>query len=132
MKHAAATLAVLALCAGAAAVAQDPAPGPREDDFETIEVEGSRAELRKRIETFVLADYLAMSGLSKVDLTADLGQAATILRLFAADPGQREPGITEWDRAFLRGLYRQSYSAVQQRSAIASRMVRELAPRAEN
>jgi hypothetical protein len=79
-----------------------------------------------------LADYLAMASFSRVDLTAELGQAATILRLFTAEPGQREPGITEWDRAFLRGLYRQSYSAVQQRSAIASRMVRELAPRAEN
>jgi hypothetical protein len=79
-----------------------------------------------------LADYIAMVGFSRPDLKADLGQAATILRLFTAESAQRERGLTDWDLAFLRGLYRQSYSAVQQRSAIASRMVRELAPRAED
>ncbi|HET9473610.1 MAG TPA: hypothetical protein VFO82_06935 [Steroidobacteraceae bacterium] len=38
-------------------------------------------------------------------------------------------GITEWDYAFLRGLYRASYSQVNQQRDIAARMVRELAPR---
>jgi hypothetical protein len=38
-------------------------------------------------------------------------------------------GITEWDYAFLKGLYRASYSPVNQQRDVAARMVRELAPR---
>jgi hypothetical protein len=75
-----------------------------------------------------LSDYIAMVSFTKPDLSADLGQTATILRLFSLEE-QREKGLTEWDVAFLHGIYRQSYTALHQRSAIASRMVRELAPR---
>jgi hypothetical protein len=74
-----------------------------------------------------LADYIALVSYSKVDLEADFGQANSILRLFAVDDPHVRPGtLTTWDLAFLRGLYRQSYEAVHQRSAIASRMVRDL------
>ncbi len=74
-----------------------------------------------------LADYIAMVSFSKVDLEADFGQANSILRLFAADQTTVRPAsLTTWDLAFLRGLYRQSFEAVRQRQAIASRMVRDL------
>jgi hypothetical protein len=74
-----------------------------------------------------LADYIALVSFSKVDLEADFGQADSILRLFAGnDTTVRPAGMTRWDIAFLRGLYRQSYEAVRQRGAIASRMVRDL------
>jgi hypothetical protein len=74
-----------------------------------------------------LADYIAMVSFSKVDLEADFGQANSILRLFAGDEATVRPGgLTAWDLAFLRGLYRQSFEAVHQRTAIASRMVRDL------
>jgi hypothetical protein len=77
-----------------------------------------------------LADYVAMVSFAKVDPDADLRGTATILRLFAvSDQHQPPQGLTEWDYAFLHGLYRQSYEALRQRGAIASRMVQELAPR---
>jgi hypothetical protein len=74
-----------------------------------------------------LADYIAMVSFSKVDLEADFGQTNSILRLFAPDEGGVKPGsLTMWDIAFLRGLYRQSFEAVHQRTAISARMVRDL------
>jgi hypothetical protein len=74
-----------------------------------------------------LADYIALVSYSKIDLTADFGDTNSILRLFDSDDSAVRPGsLTMWDLAFLRGLYRQSFEAVQQRSAIATRMVRDL------
>ncbi len=74
-----------------------------------------------------LGDYIAMVSFSKVDVEADFGGTNTILRLFAANDGIARPGsLTMWDRAFLRGLYRQSIEAAHQRMAISSRMVRDL------
>jgi hypothetical protein len=76
-----------------------------------------------------LADFIAMTSFAKPDLGADLGQTDTILRLFAVEPANRPGGLTEWDHAFLRGLYRISYTPKQQRTSIATHMVGELAPR---
>jgi hypothetical protein len=60
----------------------------------------------------------------------DLGGIDSILRLFAQPRPEVLPaGITEWDYAFLKGLYRASYSPVNQQRDVAARMVRELAPR---
>jgi hypothetical protein len=74
-----------------------------------------------------LADYIALVSLSKVDLAADFSRSDSILRLFASDDATARPGrLTSWDLAFLRGLYRQSYEAVNQRMAISNRMVRDL------
>jgi hypothetical protein len=74
-----------------------------------------------------LADYIAMVSYSKVDLVADFGHSNSILRLFSEDETTvRPPGLTPWDLAFLRGLYRQSFEAVHQRTAISTRMVRDL------
>lgn len=77
-----------------------------------------------------LADYISVVSLSQIDLTADLGGIDSILRLFAQPRPEVPPtGITEWDYAFLNGLYRASYSPVNQQRDIAARMVRELVPR---
>jgi len=77
-----------------------------------------------------LADYIAVVSLSQIDLTADLGGVDSILRLYGRPPAEVPPmGITEWDHAFLNGLYRASYSPKNQQRDIAARMVRELAPR---
>jgi len=75
-----------------------------------------------------LADYIAMISFAKPDLEADLGKTESILQLFAVEPANRPSGLTEWDQAFLRGLYRISYTPKQQRTSIATRMVGELAP----
>lgn len=77
-----------------------------------------------------LADYLSVVSLSQIDLTADLGGVDSILRLFAQPPPEVSPaGLTEWDHAFLNGLYRASYSPKDQQRDIEARMVRELVPR---
>jgi hypothetical protein len=77
-----------------------------------------------------LADFISVVSLSQIDLSADLGGIDSILRLFAQPRPEVPPaGITEWDYAFLNGLYRASYSPVNQQRDIAARMVRELAPR---
>jgi hypothetical protein len=77
-----------------------------------------------------LADFIGVVGLSQIDLSADLGGIDSILRLFAQPPPDVAPaGLTEWDYAFLNGLYRASYSPINQQRDIEARMVRQLAPR---
>jgi len=77
-----------------------------------------------------LADFISVVSLSQIDLSADLGGIDSILRLFAQPRPEVPPtGLTEWDYAFLNGLYRASYSPVDQQRDIEARMVRELAPR---
>lgn len=77
-----------------------------------------------------LTDFISVLSLSQIDLSANLGGVDSILRLFAQPPPDVVPtGITEWDYAFLNGLYRASYSPMNQQRDIAARMVRELAPR---
>ncbi|WP_298161624.1 hypothetical protein [Brevundimonas sp.] len=51
-----------------------------------------------------LADYLALISLAQIDPALDPGPYDTILSLFS-DGGSPPPGLTDWDRAFLRGLY---------------------------
>jgi len=54
----------------------------------------------------------------------------SILRHFAKPrPKVLPTGLTGWDYAFLKGIYRASYSPANQQRDIAARMVRELAPR---
>ena len=50
-----------------------------------------------------LADYVAMVTLAQIDPEADPSAYASILNVFD-DPGVAE-GLTEWDTAYLRGLY---------------------------
>ena len=50
-----------------------------------------------------LGDYIAMVALAQIDPRADTGGYATILNVFA-DPGVAE-GLTNWDKAYLEGLY---------------------------
>jgi hypothetical protein len=82
----------------------------------------------KNVTAGQLADYVAMVGFANPDVEADLGAIETVLKVFDEGPPEaHSAGLTAWDRAFLRGLYRSSYTPVQHRSAIAVRMVSELA-----
>jgi hypothetical protein len=77
-----------------------------------------------------LADFISVVSLSQIDLSADLGSIDSILRLFAKPRPEVQPtGLTDWDYAFLKGIYRASYSPANQQRDIAARMVRALAPR---
>ena len=73
-----------------------------------------------------LADYLGMVGLAKINPTARLGDAPTILRLFDGSREAAPSGVTDWDRAFLKSLYATEQRLKTQREQVANAMVREL------
>lgn len=81
-----------------------------------------------------IADYLAMAVLVQLDPDADMTAFPTILNLFsqrAAAPGAALT-MTEWDLAYLQGLYaatREAASSRAQRSEIARRIAREVETR---
>lgn len=50
-----------------------------------------------------LADYIAMVSFAQIDPASDTSRYASILNLFA-DP-QAATGLTQWDKAYLAGLY---------------------------
>ncbi len=52
-----------------------------------------------------LADYIAVVSLAQIDPGAEVGDHDTILKLFDR-PDSAPPGLTEWDRSYLRNLYR--------------------------
>lgn len=73
-----------------------------------------------------IADYVAMSGLAQLRQDASLGDDPTILRLFDKAPQAASPGLTDWDRAFLKSMYSTEQKSVLQRGEIAEEMVREI------
>jgi hypothetical protein len=73
-----------------------------------------------------LADYVAMAGLTNVDLDADLGSAPSVLRLLAQSAENQPAGLSVWDAAFLRALYQSNQTSRTQRSEIAERMAHDI------
>jgi hypothetical protein len=70
-----------------------------------------------------LADYVAMAALAQLNPESDMSQYATILNMF--DPGASTAAMTDWDVAYLQGLYnapRASRNSRQQEAAIARTM----------
>jgi hypothetical protein len=78
-----------------------------------------------------LADYIAMVSLARVDLrldpNSDLADAPTILKVFARDFAGAPKKLTNWDAAFLKGLYQGSDPLMRKRAEIVSTMRAELA-----
>jgi len=73
-----------------------------------------------------LADYVAMAGLTTVDLKADLGSAPSILRLFATSQQGGPSGLSTWDAAFLKALYQSNQASRTQRFEIERRVNQEI------
>jgi hypothetical protein len=73
-----------------------------------------------------LADYVAMAGLTRVDLDAGLGTAPSILRLFAASSENQPSGLSSWDAAFLKALYQSNQTSRTQRFDIAERVTQDI------
>ncbi len=73
-----------------------------------------------------LADYVAMAGLTRVDLDAGLGSAPSILRLFAASGENQPSGLSTWDAAFLKALYQSNQTSRTQRLDIAERVTQDI------
>jgi hypothetical protein len=74
-----------------------------------------------------VADYVAMVGLAQLRKDAELGDASTILGLFAAGDADRPKGLTDWDQAFLKAVYSTLDGSVTEISQIKLRMGNELA-----
>jgi len=73
-----------------------------------------------------LVDLAALLGLADIDLSANLGDAPSILRLF--DSSAALSGLTEWDQAFLSGLYHSDQATATQSSQIAVKMSHDIVP----
>jgi hypothetical protein len=74
-----------------------------------------------------LADYLAMVSLAQLDPAADVSGYPSVLNLWAGDPAPH--ALTEWDLAYLRGLYaatREAASVRRQQGDIAREMLRDV------
>jgi secretin/TonB-like protein len=76
-----------------------------------------------------LADYVAMVGLTQIDLDDDVGGFPTILQLFAASRETAPAGLSTWDQAFLSALYHSDQGSRLQRSQIVVRMLHDVSPR---
>jgi hypothetical protein len=70
-----------------------------------------------------LADYIAFVALGQVDPEADTSSFPTVLNVF--DDPASTPGLTDWDRAYLRGLY-DSDEAVRGGTAREAEIRREM------
>jgi hypothetical protein len=75
-----------------------------------------------------LASYIAMLGLAEIRATADVADAPSILHLFSRAEIARPTGLSAWDEAFLKALYRTEHTDRQQLAEIKTAMVREIAP----
>jgi hypothetical protein len=80
-----------------------------------------------------VADYLSMATLVQLNPDADLSAFPSILNLFHPRPGGAAPltGLTDWDVAYLHGLYgmtREAANSRQQQSEIARAMAAEVTP----
>lgn len=74
-----------------------------------------------------LVDYIGMIGLAQPNLDSDMQGAPTILSLFAdSSAADRPEGLSEWDYAFLKGLYSTDQASLWQRSEIVAAVVRDL------
>ena len=73
-----------------------------------------------------LADYVAVLGLTYVDLDADFGNAPSILRLFGLSGENQPSGLSRWDTAFLKALYQSDQTSRAQRFEITERVFHEV------
>lgn len=67
-----------------------------------------------RVSIEQLADYVAMVSLAQIDPEADTSRYASILNVF--DQPEAAPGLTDWDRAYLTGLYGAERNRTSQRA----------------
>lgn len=73
-----------------------------------------------------LAGYIGMIGLAEIRIDAKLGDAPTILRLFA-DPANAPPlGLSSWDEAYLKALYHTQHEDRTQLLSIKTSIMNEI------
>jgi hypothetical protein len=74
-----------------------------------------------------LAAYVAMVGLAQIKSDSKVSDTPSILQLFY-DAGRPAPaGLTQWDEAFLKGLYHSDHLDQHQILAVKTSMVKDIA-----
>jgi len=90
-----------------------------------VMVDGPRA---RGINFGQLAAFIALTGLAEIRADAQATDAPTILHLFSAVENDRPAGLSAWDAAFLKALYRTDHADRQQLQEIKSAMVQDIVP----
>jgi hypothetical protein len=85
------------------------------------------ARRMKNVSYGQVAAYLGMVGLLQMRPQANVGDAPSILTLFAGT-GKAPPGLTAWDTAFLKAVYATRITDRAQIAAIKTAMVQDVAP----
>lgn len=93
--------------------------------FTTVVVAFDSTRL-KGIKVRQLADYSAMVGLAQIQNDVDVGNAPSILRVFAAPDDAKPEGLSDWDAAFLKALYGTNQQSTMQKGEIARRMASDI------
>jgi hypothetical protein len=91
----------------------------------TVIVDSGRAQ---GISFTQLADFVAMVGLAEVRLDTDVGDAPTILHLFANTEKTAPAGLSAWDQAFLRALYHTNQDDISQLAQIKTSVIHDVEP----
>jgi hypothetical protein len=73
-----------------------------------------------------VADYVAMTGLTRVAPNVNVRDTPSILQLFTVAAGSRPTGLSDWDRSFLKDLYGTDPGRRGQRLEVSRLMVRDL------
>lgn len=101
------------------------------DDFDHVIIVLDVSRIGK-MRLGALADYIAMVGLAQIDPQADTKGVSSILNLFEdREAGLTPPdGLTEWDLAYLNGLYgarRDTLNSTGQKQDVVGSMAKDLA-----
>lgn len=76
-----------------------------------------------------LVDYVGMIGFAEINLDNDVGEAPTILKVFAAAETPQPIEMSDWDRALLYSLYTTQQQSRTQLSNMQTSMVKQLVSR---
>jgi hypothetical protein len=86
------------------------------------------ARQTKGISNGQLSAYIAMVGLAEIRVNPKLGDAPTILQLFADSAIPPPPGLSLWDEAYLNALYHTPHDDKTQLLALKATMLRDVSP----
>jgi hypothetical protein len=75
-----------------------------------------------------VTDYIAMAGITEVNLNAHVDGAPTIMSLFSTSGDARPQSLSDWDRSFIRELYLTDPAYRHQRVLIAKGMFNDVGP----
>lgn len=73
-----------------------------------------------------VTDYIAMAGSTQVDLDAHVDAAPTIMSLFSTSGGAKPQALSDWDRSYIKELYRTDPVLRRQRALIAKAMFNDV------